>query len=152
MTSLMYSRLWACGAALAGVLALAACSGDGGAADGASPSTPSVSGDAGSSVSTTPLDGSWFGTAGGEAVVLMVNGKKAALYATGGTVCDGTTDAGAIRLTCAAGTDDRTAGRVDSVDGSTLKVTWESGLGTETYTKAEDGSWPSGLPTATPGA
>lgn len=169
MTSVTYSRrcTWAAAAALAGALALAGCSDDGGGSGGRTSPSPSATatadtggadGTGGSpSASVTgdaaSLEGSWLGTADGEAVVLMVTGAKAALYATGGTVCSGSTgeQAGArtIHLTCASGKKTRTTGTVDSVNGSTLRVTWQGGAGQETYTKAESGGgWPSGLPTA----
>ncbi|MGP2438305.1 hypothetical protein [Streptomyces sp. JW3] len=97
------------------------------------------------------LAGSWLATTGGKAVALVVTGKQAGLFATGGTVCSGsagTTDGTrTIRLSCTDGSDDRASGTVESVDGSTLKVDWAGGLGTETYTKAEGGRLPSGLPT-----
>ena len=53
-----------------------------------------------------------------------------------------------IYLKCPSGSKDRTTGMVDSVDGDSLKVTWSGAAGKETYTKAESGQWPSGLPTA----
>lgn len=168
MTSVTYSRrcTWAAAAALTGALVLAGCSDDGGAPDGKASPTPTATAtadtggadgtDGGPSASATAaagsLEGSWLGTADGEAVVLMVTGGKAALYATGGTVCSGSAggQAGArtIRLSCASGKKTRTTGTVDSVNGSTLRVTWQGGAGQETYTKAESGGgWPSGLPT-----
>jgi hypothetical protein len=79
----------------------------------------------------------------------MVTGEQAGLFAMGGTVCSGTAaDSRTIRLTCTDGSDDRTAGTVKSVGSATLVVDWEGGLGTETYTRAEGGKLPSGLPTA----
>lgn len=145
-------------AALAGALALTACSGDGGGSDGGPSATPrtTTSADAtGGSVSATAsreLEGSWLATTDGKAVALIVTGEQAALFATGGTVCSGTAgeEAGMrmIRLKCTTGTKDRTTGMVDSVDAKSLQVTWDGGVGKETYTKAEGGQWPSGLPTA----
>ncbi|MGW8065804.1 hypothetical protein ACVV2G_26915 [Streptomyces ziwulingensis] len=109
-------------------------------------------GTGGSPAAAGELEGSWLATTGGRAVALMVNGDKAALFATGGTVCSGTTgeDAGTrtIRLKCTSGGDDRTTGTVESVDGTSLKVTWQGGVGEETYTRSEGGSLPPGLPTA----
>ncbi|MFD7698759.1 hypothetical protein [Streptomyces caelestis] len=149
---------------LAGALALTACSGGGsddpdGSAAGPTPSAAATAdsggGAGGSAASTAPpgeLEGSWLTTSGGKAVALMVNGEDAALFATGGPVCSGTAreQAGthSIRLKCDDGTEDRARGTVDSVRGDSLKVTWEGALGTETYTKAEGGSLPTGLPTA----
>ncbi|MER6179550.1 hypothetical protein [Streptomyces sp. NPDC001652] len=175
MTSAIFSRttshrrmrVAAAAATLAGVLALTACSGDGGSDDDSSPSTGASStadtgggsgGSASSSASASASDelaGSWLATTKGKAVVLMVNGTEAGLFATGGTICSGT--AGEedgmrmIRLTCTDGSKDRQTGMVDSVSKTGLKVTWEGGLGTETYTKSEGGQLPSGLPTASLG-
>lgn len=152
---------------VAGVLVLAGCSGDGGSDDGAgsggtgssaassSPSSSdsgSGSGSGGTTAADTALAGSWLTTSKGSAVALVVTGAKAGLFATGGMVCSGTagkeTGMQMIRLTCSDGNKDRAEGMVDSVDATSMKVTWESGLGTETYTKAEGGQLPSGLPTA----
>ncbi|MFH8805013.1 hypothetical protein ACH4F6_36560 [Streptomyces sp. NPDC017936] len=155
-------------AALAGALALTACSSDDDGADGGPSATPGTTagvgtggGDGGSaSPSASPsasreLEGSWLATTDGKAVALVVDGRRAALFATGGTVCSGTAgeEAGLrmIRLDCATGAKDRTTGRVDSVDADSLRITWEGGAGEEAYTKAEDGQWPSWLPTAGPG-
>ncbi|MDQ0600017.1 hypothetical protein QF037_004362 [Streptomyces canus] len=176
MTSAIFSRttshrrmrVAAAAATLAGVLALTACSGDGGSDDDSSPSTGASTatadtgggsgGSASSSASASASDelaGSWLATTKGKAVVLMVNGTEAGLFATGGTICSGT--AGEqdgmrmIRLTCTDGSKDRQTGMVDSVSKTGLKVTWEGGLGTETYTRSEGGQLPSGLPTASLG-
>jgi hypothetical protein len=155
-------RVAAVAAALAGALALTACSDDGGSDDGA-PATPSATSSAGTggatggsaSASASPsgeLEGSWLATTDGKAVALIITGAQAALFATGGTVCSGTAgeeaDMRMIRLDCTTGNKDRTTGMVDSVDADSLQVTWEGGAGKETYTKAEGGQWPSGLPTA----
>lgn len=147
-------------AALVGAFALTACGGGDGA-DGDSSATPSATatadtggGTGGSSPTSAPgrLEGSWLATTDGQAVALVITGEKAALFVTGGTMCDGTAkeeaDMQMIRLKCASGKSDRTTGMVDSVDKNSLKVTWEGGVGTETYTKAEGGQLPSGLPTA----
>ncbi|MEU9669068.1 hypothetical protein AB0E25_26375 [Streptomyces bobili] len=151
-------------AVLAGTLALSACSGDGDS-DSSSSATPSVTAGSGtgggSGEASTPsspvtasgdLEGSWLATADGRAVALIITGEQAALFATGGTVCSGTAgkeaDMTMIRLSCPSGTKDRTTGMVDSAEGDSLKITWDGPAGAETYTKAEDGQWPSGLPTA----
>ena len=161
-------------AGVAGVLLLAGCSGDGGSDGGSasggtgssassgSSSSPSSSasgsgsgsgsGGSGTTAADSALVGSWLTTSKGSAVALVVTGAKAGLFATGGMVCSGTagkeTGMRMIRLTCSDGNKDRAEGMVDSVDKTSMKVTWESGLGTETYTKAEGGQLPSGLPTA----
>ncbi|GGQ01433.1 hypothetical protein GCM10010233_16930 [Streptomyces pseudogriseolus] len=156
---------WAVAAVgLAGALTLTACGGDGGSDDSAGTPTPSVTrtadsgggtggtGDTGGSdgAPAGDLQGSWLTTADGKAVVLMVNGEEAALFATGGTVCSGTTKGDSeptITLKCPTGDGDRTKGTVTSVDGKSLTVTWDGAAGEETYTKAEGGSLPPGLPT-----
>ncbi|MFC3412060.1 hypothetical protein ACFSUJ_18865 [Streptomyces lusitanus] len=155
---------WALAAVgLAGALTLTACGddGDGGSDDSAGTPTPSVTrtADSGGGTGGTggsdgapagDLQGSWLTTADGKAVVLMVNGEEAALFVTGGTVCSGTAKGdgdATLTLTCPTGDGDRTKGTVESVDGSSLTVTWEGAAGTETYTKAEGGSLPPGLPT-----
>ncbi|MFD7132130.1 hypothetical protein [Streptomyces sp. NPDC059894] len=160
-------------ATLAGALALTACSDDGGSDDTPSATSSTASstassadtgggtGDSGDSGGTggsasarasSELEGSWLATADGKAVALVITGSQAALFATGGSVCSGTAgeeaDMRMIRLKCTTGTDDRTTGMVDSVDADSLRITWEGGAGQETYTKAEGGQLPSGLPTA----
>ncbi|GAA3970051.1 hypothetical protein GCM10022384_21530 [Streptomyces marokkonensis] len=151
---------------LMGALTLTACtdggdSDDGGTGGGDKPSAaPSATASSGSgsgssgspSAAAGGLEGSWLATTDGQAVALMVTGDKAALFATGGTVCSGTAgeDSGArtIRLKCTDGSDDRATGTVESVDGTSLEVAWQGGLGEETYTRSEGGSLPPGLPTA----
>ncbi|KAF2778540.1 hypothetical protein [Streptomyces sp. OM5714] len=162
-------RAAAVAVALAGALALTACTdggsdgGSGGGGDKAS-AAPSASASAetggsdgsggsggGSPSADADLEGSWLATTDGQAVALMVNGGKAALFATGGTVCSGTAGEASgtrtIRLKCTAGGDDRSTGTVESVDDTSLRVTWEGGVGEETYTRSEGGSLPPGLPT-----
>ncbi|MFE2352565.1 hypothetical protein [Streptomyces parvulus] len=154
-------RIAAVALGLMGTLALAACTDDGGTDDGNSggggESSAAPDGSAstdtggGGSPSAGELEGSWLATADGQAVALMVTGDKAALFATGGTVCSGTAgeDAGTriVRLKCTDGSKDRASGTVGSVDGKTLTMVWEGGVGEETYTKSEGGSLPPGLPT-----
>ncbi|MFD5946572.1 hypothetical protein ACFWAZ_15110 [Streptomyces collinus] len=172
MTSVIFSRrsgavrVAAAAAGLAGVLVLSACSSDSGsgddAASGPSPSDSASAATGGGSGSGSgsgsdgsaggELAGSWLATTGGKAVALVITGKQAALFATGGSVCSGTAgeESGMrmIRLKCTDGSKDRATGMVDSVNKSSLKVTWEGGLGAETYTKAEGGKLPTGFPTA----
>ncbi|MFC7842022.1 hypothetical protein [Streptomyces sp. NPDC057382] len=170
-------RLAAAAAGLVGALALTACSGDGDGGSGDDPASgPSASasadtgGDSGSGSSGSDsgsgsgsgeeeggaLAGSWLATTDGKAVALVITGKQAALFATGGGVCSGTAgeESGTktIRLKCTDGSKGRSTGTVDSVTGTSMKVTWENGVGTETYTKAEGGKLPTGLPTASLGA
>ncbi|MCF1644047.1 hypothetical protein [Streptomyces indiaensis] len=156
-------RVAAAAAGLAGVLVLSACSSDGDSGDdSASSPAPSASSSAGAGDSGSgsgsgesaggELAGSWLATTDGKAVALVITGKQAALFGTGGSVCSGTADEESgmrmIRLKCTDGSKDRATGMVDSVNGSSLKVTWEGGLGAETYRKAEGGKLPTGLPTA----
>ncbi|MEU4038635.1 hypothetical protein [Streptomyces collinus] len=150
-------RAAAAAAGLVGALALTGCGG-GGSGDGSSatPSgTPAATGTSGSGAvtgSSGKLQGSWITTSKGTVVALVITGKQAGLFATGGTVCSGAagTEAGMqmIHLTCTDGSKDRVTGMVDSVGGDGMKVTWSGKLGQETYTKAEGGKLPSGLPTA----
>ncbi|MFI8192863.1 hypothetical protein ACIF8T_29530 [Streptomyces sp. NPDC085946] len=143
--------------ALAGACLLGACSGAGdGPAEGPGASgTASADTGGGSGAPASPagpLEGTWVATTGGKAMALVVTGERAGLFATGGTVCSGTAGERAgtrtIRLTCTDGSQDRTTGTVRAVTGTTLEVDWGGGPGTETYTKAEGGRLPSGLPTA----
>nr|WP_104783551.1 MULTISPECIES: hypothetical protein [Streptomyces] len=162
-------RVAAAAAGLAAALVLSACSSGGDSGDdssaapspSASASTPagsdsgSGSGSGSDETSGGALAGSWLSTTGGKAVALVITGKQAALFATGGSVCSGTAgeESGMrmIRLKCTDGSKDRATGMVDSVNKTSLKVTWEGGLGTETYRKAEGGKLPTGLPTASLG-
>ncbi|MEU1006405.1 hypothetical protein ABZ375_38670 [Streptomyces tibetensis] len=160
-------RVAAAAAGLAGALVLSACSSGGDSGDdpsaapspSASSSTPagsdSGSGSGSDETSGGALAGSWLSTTGGKAVALVITGKQAALFATGGSVCSGTAgeESGMrmIRLKCTDGSKDRATGMVDSVNKTSLKVTWQGGLGTETYRKAEGGKLPTGLPTASLG-
>ncbi|MGW6542717.1 hypothetical protein ACWGBH_07665 [Streptomyces massasporeus] len=163
-------RVAAAAAGLASVLVLSACSSDGGSGDdSASGPAPSTSASAGAGDSGSDsgsgsgsgdsaggeLAGSWLATTDGKAVALVITGKQAALFGTGGSVCSGTAgeESGMrmIRLKCTDGSKDRATGMVDSVDGSSLKVTWEGGIGAETYRKTEGGKLPTGLPTASLG-
>ncbi|WP_308050632.1 hypothetical protein [Streptomyces sp. TRM72054] len=161
-------RIVAVAAGVVGAVVLTGCSGGGGSDSGSesesggasassspSPGTSSAgTGGSGGSPSAAAgeLEGSWLATSEGQAVALVVTGEQAGLFATGGTVCSGrvgeASDRQTIRLTCTQGKDKRGTGTVDSVSSTTLKVTWDGGLGEETYTKAEGGQMPSGLPTA----
>ncbi|MEW2564266.1 hypothetical protein ACFYZI_42375 [Streptomyces griseorubiginosus] len=145
-------------AGLTGVLVLTACSGGGGSDDGSSPSasappSASASGSTGGSGGTSSsasgkVAGSWLTTGDGKAVVLVVNGDKAALFTTGGSVCSGTASTETIRLKCPDGSKERAEGRVESVGKTSLKVRWQGSLGTESFMKAEGGKLPSDFPTA----
>ncbi|MFI0139308.1 hypothetical protein [Streptomyces luteogriseus] len=171
MTSVIFSRrsgavrVAAAAAGLAGVLVLSACSSGGDSGDdsdaGPAPSASESAGQGGDSGSASgdsaggELAGSWLATTDGKAVALVITGKQAALFGTGGSVCSGTAGEVSgmhmIRLKCTDGSKDRATGMVDSVNGSSMKVTWEGGIGAETYRKTEGGKLPTGLPTASSG-
>ncbi|MEV5312953.1 MULTISPECIES: hypothetical protein [unclassified Streptomyces] len=152
----------AAAAGLGGVLLLSACSDDGGSEDAVTP-TSSASAPASPSASApesagpsgagrAELQGSWLATTGGQAVALVITGDDAGLFASRGAVCSGQVGEAAgkptIRLRCGGGDEERGTGTVDSATATALEVTWEGTVGTETYTKAEGGKLPSGLPTA----
>ncbi|MFF7472428.1 hypothetical protein [Streptomyces sp. NPDC008092] len=149
----------AAAAGLVGALALTACSGGGGSGSDSSGTSSAgataAAGTDGSTASSDALQGSWITTSGGKIVALVVTGKEAGLFETGGSVCSGTAgeEAGMrmIHLTCTNGSKDRVTGMVDSVSKSGMKVTWSGKSGEETYTKAEGGKLPTGLPTASLG-
>ncbi|MFF4504931.1 hypothetical protein [Streptomyces sp. NPDC001401] len=156
-------RIAAAAAALTGALVLTACSSGGDSKDDSSSSpsssaasTADTGGGSGGTTSTSDsLQGSWLATTGGKAVALVINGKQAGLFSTGGSVCSGTAgkEAGMqmIHLTCTKGDKERATGMVDSVSKSSLKITWSGSVGKETYTKSEGGTLPTGLPTASLG-
>ncbi|MGW0082032.1 hypothetical protein [Streptomyces sp. NPDC003393] len=107
----------------------------------------------GSTAEGEGLTGNWLATTDGKAVVLMVTGDEVALFSTDRTTCTGTASEesgeNVIHLSdCRA----RTTGTVDSVNKTTLQVTWEGGLGKETYTRSEGATLPSGFPTASLGS
>ncbi|RPF35267.1 hypothetical protein [Streptomyces sp. TLI_185] len=153
-------RIAAAAAGLAGALVLTACSSGGDSKDDSSagPSSSAAStadtggGTSGTTSASDTLQGSWLATTGGKAVALVINGKQAGLFSTGGSVCSGTAgkEAGMqmIHLTCTKGGKERATGMVDSVSKNSLKITWSGTVGKETYTKTEGGTLPSGLPTA----
>ncbi|MFI6660826.1 hypothetical protein ACIBL8_35410 [Streptomyces sp. NPDC050523] len=156
-------RIAAAAAGLVGTLVLSACSGGGGSKDDSS-SSPSASStttaDTGGNTGGTAgasddLQGSWLATTGGKAVALVINGKQAGLFSTGGTVCSGSAGKQSgmrmIHLTCADGDKGRATGMVDSVSKSAMQITWSGSVGKETYTRSKGGTLPTGLPTASLG-
>ncbi|MFI2202958.1 hypothetical protein ACH47Z_19700 [Streptomyces sp. NPDC020192] len=152
-------RTAAVAAGLVGALAaLTACSG-GGSDKAAAKTTPSAtatptssSGSRAATGAVAKLQGSWLTTSGGKIVALVISGKKAGLFVTGQKMwCQGKAgeEAGMqmIHLTCPDGSKERVTGMVDSVDATSLKVTWSGKTGQETYTKADGGKLPTAPPT-----
>ncbi|MGN9819297.1 hypothetical protein ACTMUQ_28605 [Streptomyces sp. SD11] len=158
-----HTRIAATAAGLAAALALTTgCSSDGGDGDSDGDKTPSST----TSAEPTPsadtgtaeadeLDGNWLTTKDGKAVALVITGKEAGLFSTSGSICSGTAaDTSGMRmitLKCTDGNKDRAEGMVDSVNSTTLKVTWD-GFGSETYTRSEGEGLPPGLPTESLGS
>ncbi|MET9660290.1 hypothetical protein [Streptomyces sp. NPDC006510] len=142
----------------AGILtavALTGCSSDGekndepgrGAGAEQSGRTPDGGEDSGSRTDAAALEGGWAGRTDGKAVVLSVASGKAVLV-TEQHACTGTVqDAGKVTLAlkCVDGGDDRTTGAVESNDGKTVVVSWDSGV-KDTLAKTAPGALPSGLP------
>ncbi len=167
-------------AALAAVLLLTGCSGDGGKGDdaggrggppsGARSSTPSPGGgDGGGGGASTPpardtgaesgagsgagsVDGEWVVTTGGKMVALSLHDGLAGI--AGENICTGTVSRRGtvtLDLSCANGRTDRARGTVTpGADGKTLTVKWEGGGATETFTRAPSSALPSGVPTGPP--
>ncbi|MFF2012000.1 hypothetical protein ACFVWY_23355 [Streptomyces sp. NPDC058195] len=146
-------------AGLLASLALTGCGGDSGkndapGGDGGSGTEQSgeapggeSGGSGGSGADAAALEGGWAGRTDGKAVVLSVSSGKAALV-TEQRACTGTAQgSGRVTLTlkCVDGGDDRTTGSVESNDGKTLVVSWDSGV-RDTLAKTAAGALPSGLP------
>ncbi|MFF6786304.1 hypothetical protein [Streptomyces sp. NPDC012510] len=152
-------RVAAMAAGLTAALVLTGCSSDDGDSAAKEPSAaPTASkdggsgGSGGSSGAETELQGNWLATTGGKPVALFVNGEEVAVFVDK-SVCGGKISNEAnmrmISLKCQDGSDDRTEGMVDKVSAKSLTITWEGGVGEETFQKAE-GTLPSGLPTDLP--
>lgn len=144
-------------AALAAVLLASGCSSDGDGKAGDSPApVPSTSAPAagtpppsgGGKVKAASLDGGWTTDAlhVDQGLLILAVAKQDVMLA-GKTSCTGkaATDADPVTfsLKCKDGSTDFATGTVDSLEGTTLKVTWASGK-TDTFTKSPDIS---GLPT-----
>ncbi|MCF3121293.1 hypothetical protein IPZ68_16510 [Streptomyces arenae] len=160
-------RVGAAVVGLAAALALTGCGSDGdgggkkdrGSADGSSGSASGGSdasdeggstGGPDSGAKGGSLEGTWVATADGKPLALAVTGKTATLLGED-VLCNGTAgeEMGSqmINLKCPKGNSDRTTGMVKSVDGTSMKVSWE-GTGTDEFLKTEGGKLPEGLPTA----
>ncbi|MCX5198505.1 hypothetical protein OOK31_32255 [Streptomyces sp. NBC_00249] len=142
-------------AGLVAALTLTGCGSDSGpAADKQTgvpaPATPAPGGSAAAGAGAGSLDGGWIAMANpGKGVVLTVKGQMAfVVEAATGLTCEGTTDGKTLDLKCPAGAT-RSKGKVDSVDATSLKVTWEGAAGTDTFQKSEPGKLPS-LPATLP--
>ncbi|MEV8569114.1 hypothetical protein AB0436_26625 [Streptomyces sp. NPDC051322] len=152
-------------AGLAAVLVIGGCSGSGDDKDsGAAPAPsgkpserpagkPSDSSGGGSddgsggsgTVKAADVEGSWAAVTGGKSTLMVIQGHSAALL--GGAVCSGTlTDTAKLSLKCPDGNADRTAGSIESADGKTLTVSWNSGI-KDTFKKT-DGKKIPGVPSA----
>ncbi|MEV0320751.1 hypothetical protein ACIBKX_23790 [Streptomyces sp. NPDC050658] len=153
-------RIGAAAAGLVAALVLTGCSSDGD--DGGSKgkgSAGSSSGAEGSGGAETPeegsgdtgakdgsIEGSWVTTADGSPLALVIAEKKATLLGED-VLCSGTASESAIELKCVKGDSGRTSGTVDSVNDSSMTVSW-TGSGKDEFTKTEGGKLPDGLPTA----
>ncbi|MFJ1863885.1 hypothetical protein ACIOD1_04575 [Streptomyces sp. NPDC088097] len=120
-------------------------------APSASASAPAASASTGGGAKGGTLEGGWVSLQNpGKGVVLTVKGQVAfVVEGATGLTCQGTTDGAAITLKCPQGAT-RSHGKVDSVNATTLKVTWE-GAGTDTFQRSEPGklpSLPANLPTS----
>ncbi|MET8755459.1 hypothetical protein ABZW32_35975 [Streptomyces sp. NPDC004667] len=157
---LRFTAVAAVGATAA--LTLTACGSDSGKAADKQPSaaasapaqagTPAAgaAGGAGGAAKAGTLDGGWISMQNpGKGVVLTVKGQTAfVVEAATGLTCEGTSTGSALDLKCPTGAT-RSKGKVDSVDATTLKVTWEGPAGTDTFQRSEPGKLPSlpALPT-----
>ncbi|WP_371677227.1 hypothetical protein [Streptomyces sp. NBC_01276] len=157
---LRFTAVAAVGATAA--LTLTACGSDSGKAADKQPSaaasapaaatTPSTggTGGAGGAAKAGTLEGGWISMQNpAKGVVLTVKGQTAfVVEAATGLTCEGTSNGSALDLKCPTGAT-RSKGKVDSVDATTLKVTWEGPAGTDTFQRSEPGKLPSlpALPT-----
>lgn len=160
-------RIGAAAAGLVAALVLTGCSSDGGDGDegkdkgsaGSSAGAEGSGGSSGSGGSDTPDDGgadsgaedggsegSWVATADGNPLALVIAGKQATLLGEN-VLCSGTAGAETIRLKCAKGDSDRTEGTIESVNGTSMTVSWQ-GAGKDQFTRTKGGKLPEGLPTA----
>ncbi|MHB9753058.1 hypothetical protein ACYBSK_01565 [Streptomyces sp. BYX5S] len=163
-------------AAVLAVLVVGGCGGDDGGGDekdaAAGGSSASASASASAPASASPgeeasgdgasagagagsvkdAQGIWSATSDGKPVVLVVGDKQAALTTGDGHLCTGTltgADKPALTLKCADGNTDRTAGSVESNDGSTMRVSWKTGE-QDTFKKTKGGELPTALPSGLP--
>ncbi|MGW6020994.1 hypothetical protein [Streptomyces sp. NPDC055099] len=158
-------RIGAAAAGLVAALVLTGCSSDGGdggdegkdkgsagssaGADGSETpdeGTDAGAGDAGSGAEEGGSEGSWVATADGNPLALVIAGKQATLLGEN-VLCSGTAAGDAIKLKCAKGDSKRTEGTVESVNETSMTVSWQ-GAGQDQFTRTKGGKLPEGLPTA----
>ncbi|MGW7078659.1 hypothetical protein ACWGH2_17815 [Streptomyces sp. NPDC054871] len=159
-------RIGAAAAGLVAALVLTGCSSDGGDGngdEGKDKGSSSAGSSAGADGSETPdeggadsgadsgagdgsSEGSWVATADGNPLALVIAGKQATLLGEN-VLCSGTAGGDAIKLKCAKGDSDRTEGTVESVNGTSMTVSWQ-GAGEDQFTRTKGGKLPEGLPTA----
>ncbi|MFG2651584.1 hypothetical protein [Streptomyces sp. NPDC048436] len=147
-------RIGAAAAGLVAALVLTGCSSDGDDGGGggkdegsAGASTPGgdSDADAGSGGKGGSPEGSWLATADGNPLALVIAGKQATLLGEN-VLCSGTAAGESIQLKCAKGDSGRTKGTVDSVDKTSMTVSWQ-GAGKDEFTRTKGGKLPEGLPT-----
>ncbi|MFC8127697.1 hypothetical protein [Streptomyces sp. NPDC057302] len=156
-------HIGAAAAGLVAALALTGCSSDGGdsedegkdkdkgSSSAGSSDTPGEDGadsgaDSDSGAEDGGSEGSWVATADGNPLALVIAGKRATLLGEN-VLCSGTASGETIKLKCAKGDSDRTEGTVESVNGTSMTVSWQ-GAGKDQFTKTKGGKLPEGLPTA----
>jgi hypothetical protein len=157
-------RIGAAAAGLVAALVLTGCSSDGGNDEGdAGKDKGSAGSSAGADGSETPgeggsdsgsdagaeagsSEGSWVATADGNPLALVIAGKQATLLGEN-VLCSGTAGGETISLKCAKGDSDRTKGTVESVDKTSMTVSWQ-GSGKDQFARTKGGKLPEGLPTA----
>lgn len=158
-------RIGTAAAGLVAALVLTGCSSDGGDGEdeGKDKGSSSAGSSAGSDGSETPgegggdsgadsgakdgsSEGSWVATADGNPLALVIAGKQATLLGEN-VLCSGTAAGDAIKLKCAKGDSGRTEGTVESVNGTSMTVSWQGGS-EDQFTRTKGGKLPEGLPTA----
>ncbi|MEU6015121.1 hypothetical protein ABZ826_14040 [Streptomyces sp. NPDC047515] len=150
----MHTVLRTGGVIIAGIVTAVALTGCGSGSEKSDPGGGSdagkagpASGGGGAGADAAALEGGWAGKTDGKAVILSVASGKAVLV-TEQQACTGTvkeTGRVTLALKCADGDTARTTGSVVSIDGKTVKVSWDGGT-EDTLAKTEPGAIPSGLP------
>ncbi|UGY92982.1 hypothetical protein [Streptomyces gobiensis] len=137
------------GAAATVIAAVLLVSGCGSGSDEGKADKPSAGESAGTDENGGPeadakpgtVQGIWNSEVDGKVYVLSIAGDVASLIRHDGQTCTGrVTDTGKPSLTIKCpngGGEERTNGTVDSIEGKTMKVSWNGG-DTDTYTKLSD--------------